>query len=101
MARRRQTEPSFATPIEFDRCQWLQGCPNPARIKEPYGKFVCVECYGHAMDHWRANRREKGNGIYAPQAGFCIPRDEQEKIKHEEYIAKIKAERNADISSRS
>jgi len=97
MARRRQTESSFATPIEFDRCQWRQDCANPGRIKEPYGKFVCIECYGHAMDHWRANRLQKGNGTYAPQAGFCIPRDTNEKTSHEDYVAKIKAERNVGL----
>ena len=55
MAMKRQ---DFVTEQTFYKCEWNKECVYPARLKDGWteGKWVCVECYKHAIDHTRADR---------------------------------------------
>ena len=55
MAIKRQ---DFSAEQSFYRCEWNKDCHLPARLKDSWtaGKWVCVECYKHAIDHCRAQR---------------------------------------------
>ena len=58
MAIKRQ---EFVQEVKFWRCEWNKECQMPARLNNEWtcGKWVCVDCYPHSVDHTRALREQR------------------------------------------